>query len=267
MCMSVRGVMMCDTYASPSSMTPSIISRASSSSSPSRWPSLTIVRISSSIDSSSASLRRAAEPCDAATHRRPGRTTRAAARAGRRSRHSGQVRVQKLARADPRDRPRQPHVRPRPSTSPSTTRRCRTASHGCESLERERLPRPQRRRRPCDSAASNVATISTPSATSFVMAQNLAQTARACRGGWQISSSSCRENERSERCRDCGKAGRQQRDDRNPEQHVGVHDACSSVASASPSRASPASVDAELSQVASLRRLAFPAASAGDLSS
>ena len=40
---------------SPSWMTPSIISRASSSSSPSRWPSVTTVRISSSNDSSSGS--------------------------------------------------------------------------------------------------------------------------------------------------------------------------------------------------------------------
>ena len=54
MWISVRGVMMCETTASPSSITPSIISRASSSSRPSRWPSLTIVRISSSIESSSA---------------------------------------------------------------------------------------------------------------------------------------------------------------------------------------------------------------------
>ena len=50
--MSVRGVMIRATVTSPNSITPSIISRASSSSSPSRSPSLTIVRISSSNDSS-----------------------------------------------------------------------------------------------------------------------------------------------------------------------------------------------------------------------
>ena len=81
MCMSVRGVMMCDTTASPSSMTPSIISRASSSSRPSRWPSLTIVRISSSIDSSSACLRRAAGEAVQQRVDSAGTSTRAAAQA------------------------------------------------------------------------------------------------------------------------------------------------------------------------------------------
>ena len=47
--------MICETSTSPSSMTPSIISRASSSSRPSRCPSETMVRISSSNDSSSGS--------------------------------------------------------------------------------------------------------------------------------------------------------------------------------------------------------------------
>ena len=40
--MSVRGVMICETSTSPSSITPSIISRASSSSRPSRCPSVTM---------------------------------------------------------------------------------------------------------------------------------------------------------------------------------------------------------------------------------
>ncbi len=82
--MSVRGVMICETSTSLSSITPSIISRASSSSRPSRWPSETMVRISSSNDSSSgsaggrpasrwqtASTKRAARPSGASSDAEP----------------------------------------------------------------------------------------------------------------------------------------------------------------------------------------------------
>ena len=64
--MSVRGVMICETSASPNSITPSIISRASSSRRPSRCPSETMVRMSSSNDSSSGAVRlRPARRCRA----------------------------------------------------------------------------------------------------------------------------------------------------------------------------------------------------------
>ena len=71
--MSVRGVMISETSGSPSSMTPSIISRASSSRSPSRCPSVTIVRISSSNDSSSGAsgMRPARRWSSGSTNRAP----------------------------------------------------------------------------------------------------------------------------------------------------------------------------------------------------
>ncbi len=88
--MSVRGVIICETTTSPSSMTPSIISRASSSSKPSRCPWVTTVRISSSNESSSAAAgRRPAMRCSIVSTRRAPSTTGPSTAAT--ARHSGQV--------------------------------------------------------------------------------------------------------------------------------------------------------------------------------
>ena len=97
--MSVRGVMICDTSTSPSSITPSIISRASSSSSPSRCPSETMVRMSSSNDSSSGTGRsRPARRCRATS------TIRAASTSG--DEQQGSVPKDAARRKRETDRPR-----------------------------------------------------------------------------------------------------------------------------------------------------------------
>ena len=202
-------------------MTPSIISRASSSSSPSRWPSLTIVRISSSIDSSSASLRRAAghamqQRIDDA--RSPHERLRQPAHEA--PQRPG--RVQELGRADPRDRPGQPHGRDRRPASPSTT-----------AAIAKREPRPRARRRQLsakpttmpahiDSADEQHHDHLDAERHAFVVPENIGKSLGALALLADFLQLVARERVQRPRG-DRGHAGRQQAGNRDPEQGVGVH--------------------------------------------